>query len=86
MRPTPWTGLRRLIPRRRRPVRKREVRQEPEVLDEIAAEFTTEELQEFLEADRIDVRADPAFKERLRDKLWEIVRTRAERDPNDRNR
>lgn len=39
-------------------------------------EATLEELQEFLEADRVEVRADPQFKERLREKLWEIVRQR----------
>ena len=37
---------------------------------------TLEELEEFLEADHVEVRADPAFKERLREKLWEIVRQR----------
>jgi len=45
------------------------------------AEFSDEELQEFLEGDSLDVRADPAFKERLRRKLWEIVRSRLGNDP-----
>jgi hypothetical protein len=44
-----------------------------EVIEEIAAEFTTEELQEFLEADQYPVEADPAFKEELREKLWKLV-------------
>lgn len=35
--------------------------------------FTMDELREFLEADLIDVRADPEFKERLRRKLWDLV-------------
>ena len=33
-----------------------------------------EELREFLEADSIEVRADPVFKRRLRRRLWKIVR------------
>ena len=40
------------------------------------AEATLEELEEFLEADRAPVQADPHFKERLRERLWEIVRQR----------
>ena len=35
-----------------------------------------EELREFLEADDLDIEADPFFKESLRRKLWEIVKTR----------
>jgi hypothetical protein len=46
---------------------------EAEQIEEMAREFTTEELQEFLEADLLDVQADPEFKERLRRKLWELV-------------
>lgn len=38
-------------------------------------EFTMDELREFLEGDLLDVRADPEFKERLRRKLWELVRS-----------
>lgn len=45
-------------------------------MDEGAMEFTVEELREFLEGDRLDVRADPEFKERLRLLLWEMVRAR----------
>ena len=47
--------------------------QEHEVIEEIAAEFTTEELQEFLEADRHPIEADPLFKEQLREKLWRLL-------------
>jgi hypothetical protein len=47
--------------------------QEREVIEEIAAEFTTEELQEFLEADSYPIEADPLFKEQLREKLWRLV-------------
>ena len=42
-------------------------------MDDAALEVSTEELREFLDADRLVVRADPAFKERLRRKLWAIV-------------
>ena len=47
--------------------------QRREVIDESAAEFTTEELEEFLEADRYPIDADPVFKERLRESLWKLV-------------
>jgi hypothetical protein len=36
-------------------------------------EVSLEELREFLEADQLDVRADPKFKEELRRKLWELL-------------
>lgn len=48
-------------------------------MNEGAMEFTPEELREFLEGDRLDVRADPEFKERLRRTLWEMVRARQRR-------
>jgi hypothetical protein len=50
--------------------------QEPRVdeVDEASMDFTMDELREFLEADIRGVQADPAFKERLRRRLWEIVR------------
>ena len=47
-------------------------------MDDAAMDFTADELREFLEADRLAVRADPAFKERLRRKLWAIVRLRGD--------
>jgi hypothetical protein len=53
-------------------------------MEEGAMEFTLEELREFLEGDRLDVRADPEFKERLRRRLWEMVRARTQR-PEDRS-
>ena len=43
---------------------------------EDAMEFDPEELREFLAADLVDVPIDPAFKRRLRQKLWSIVRFR----------
>ncbi len=45
-------------------------------VDEIANDFTTEELQEFLEADLHPVKADPEFKEALRERLWTLVQAR----------
>ncbi len=48
------------------------------MIQEIAAEFTTEELQEFLEADQYPIEADPEFKERLRQKLWKLVQRNAQ--------
>jgi len=41
--------------------------------DEAMADFTIEELREFLQADSLEVPVDPAFKERLRRKLWDLV-------------
>ena len=43
-----------------------------------SATFTSEELREFLEADTAGELADPEFKERLRQKLWDMVRRRVE--------
>lgn len=37
-------------------------------------DFTPDELREFLEGDLYDVEADPEFKERLRRKLWDMLR------------
>jgi hypothetical protein len=50
---------------------------------EDAMEFTMDELREFLEGDSLDVQADPEFKERLRRKLWEMVRSRTARRSSD---
>ena len=52
------------------------VKHEAAAADE-AANFTMDELREFLEADLLDVQADPGFKERLRQKLWALVSERA---------
>lgn len=53
-----------------------------EMMDHALLDVTAEELQEFLEADTLGVRADQAFKERLRRELWEIVRSRLRRNPH----
>lgn len=47
-------------------------------MDDAAMEFTIDELREFLEADARGVHADPGFKERLRRRLWEMVRFRGD--------
>ncbi|MEE9607992.1 MAG: hypothetical protein V3U03_09655 [Myxococcota bacterium] len=46
-------------------------------MDESWMDYTLDELREFLEADVLEVRADPEFKERLRRKLWDLVLTRS---------
>ena len=46
-------------------------------VDEELAGVSVEELREFLEADHLEVRADPGFEERLRRKLWDLVLARA---------
>ena len=55
---------------------------EDEMMDDALIEVTADELREFLEADTLGVRADPAFKERLRRELWEIVRSRRRTNPS----
>ena len=43
---------------------------------EEALDVRPEELQEFLSADFSGAKADPEFKERLREKLWAMVKAR----------
>ena len=52
-------------------------KREGAALDDSLMDFTLEELREFLEADLVEVRADPEFKERLRRRLWDLVRDRS---------
>ena len=52
------------------------------MMDDAPVEVTADELREFLEADGLDVRADPTFKERLRRQLWEIVQARVGTEPS----
>ena len=63
---------------------RRSAKRRREEIEEIAAEFGTEELQEFLAADRDPVRADPAFKAQLRERVWKLIEeqwiARSERD------
>jgi len=44
-----------------------------EMIDDVVADVTTDELREFLEADTLGVQADPVFKEQLRRRLWDLV-------------
>ena len=50
---------------------------EVDVFDDGQMEFSIEELREFLAADFVEVSADPAFKNQLRNKLWAMVRSRS---------
>ncbi|MBW2245002.1 MAG: hypothetical protein JRH01_23725 [Deltaproteobacteria bacterium] len=43
---------------------------------QLAEEFSTEELQEFLEGDLRPDQADPVFKEELREDLWQMIQAR----------
>lgn len=45
--------------------------------DEAMADMTIEELQEFLQADLLDVPVDPVFKEALKRRLWDLVQEQA---------
>lgn len=69
--------IQRWIPARWRRGGDRGEARERKVIEEVAGEFSTEELQEFLEADRLPEQADPAFKEDLRERLWRMVQERA---------
>lgn len=50
--------------------------------DEALGEVTIEELREFLEADLVQVPVDPEFRERLRDRLWDLVKSRSQKPRN----
>ena len=65
--------LRRLFPPRRPGRRSASGSREQRGVRELSAEFTTEELEDFLRADQLPEQADPDFKERLREELWETV-------------
>ena len=47
------------------------------MMEDILSDFSIDELREFLEADLVDVKVDPEFKERLRKQLWELVQDHA---------
>jgi hypothetical protein len=47
------------------------------------ADFTIEELREFLQADNLEVPVDPAFKERLRRRLWKLLQDQLRRRRSD---
>ena len=52
------------------------------MMEDMLSDFSIDELREFLEADLVDVKVDPEFKERLRQQLWNLVQDRA-RGPHD---
>ena len=54
-------------------------KQDDTTADDPFSDVTLEELHEFLEADVMDVKADPAFKERLRKRLWDLVQAQSGR-------
>ena len=56
---------------------------ENELIDELSEEFSQDELDDFLAADVLEVQADPAFRERLREKLWTIVSERPDTSGSD---
>ena len=39
-------------------------------------DFSPDELRDFLAGDLVEVHADPQFKERLRAKLWDVLKSR----------
>jgi len=47
------------------------------MMEDILSDFSIDELREFLEADLVDVKVDPEFKERLRKQLWDLVQDHA---------
>ena len=53
------------------------------MMEDILSDFSIDELREFLEADLVDVKIDPEFKERLRKQLWELVQEHARGPRND---
>ena len=46
------------------------------VVDELSEEVTAEELREFGEGDWPPVEADPAFVQRLRGRLWDLLQAK----------
>lgn len=92
MKPKPETnrGARKLLPRRKRG--RPDIAAAPGDRGRqpgagVDPDFDPVEFAEFLEADEGPLPIDPAFRERLREQLWQIVRDRAaERRPKPRPR
>jgi hypothetical protein len=77
VKPETARGIRRLLPRRKQSGRSDpSAKVRPPVAD---GDFDPVEFAEFLEADDGPIPVDPEFKEQLRERLWRIVRERAER-------
>lgn len=54
-------------------------KQDDRTFEDRLSDVTLDELREFLEADGMDVKADPEFKERLRKRLWDLVQAQSGR-------
>jgi hypothetical protein len=52
----------------------------PSELDAATADLPPEEIREFLEADWLGSGADPGFREQLRRRLWDWIRSRSGSD------
>ena len=71
-------GVRRRRKRRvERDVQTGQDRKALKMMEDILSDFSIDELREFLEADLVDVKVDPEFKERLRKQLWDLVQDHA---------
>ena len=57
--------------------------QDQAMTEELMMDFTVEELREFLQADLLDVPVDPRFKERLKRRLWELLKEQSARRGGD---
>ena len=77
------SSLRRLFPPRRSGDRGARGSGGQRGVQEVSPEFTTEELEDFLRADHLPVQADPDFKERLREELWDMVQAQSTPDRRD---
>jgi hypothetical protein len=90
VKPETTRGTRKLLPRRKRGRSADPTSGEPgrrSSASELDPDFDPVEFAEFLEADEGPIPPDPAFRERLREQLWQIVRERAaERRSNARPR
>ena len=58
--------------------------EEPRLPQEFPQEFSAKELREFLAPDLHTAEADPAFRERLRQRLWALMQQRSAGDQDHR--
>jgi hypothetical protein len=84
VKPETTRGARRLVPRRRRGRGRQDALAHGEATFDARnagehTDFDPAEFAEFLEADEGPIEPDPAFRERLRQELWGMVRSQAER-------
>jgi hypothetical protein len=78
-------GVKRLGFRRHREAgsaREPDAERKREIMGEPVTDTELEELRDFLAADLLDVPVDPAFKEALRRRLWEMMRAHVWRPPS----